>query len=166
MSVMRPHVRPSSVQSQDYTFKVPDWPGIIEQQGESLNGQLEQYEIFDYPEGTRMNSTARISRCTGWRARAVMRKRPRGRVIRRSCGRGCEAATGHPQKMLNRNGQVVQSILQETSQRRYGSEGRNYAGNQLEVIPADRRASTAAKQTEGDGLSYCHPGLRERKSSV
>ncbi|WP_249533719.1 phage late control D family protein, partial [Escherichia coli] len=21
------HVRPSSVQSQDYTFKVPDWPG-------------------------------------------------------------------------------------------------------------------------------------------
>ncbi len=43
------HVRPSSVQSQDYTFKVPDWPGMYEQQGESLNGQLEQYEIFDYP---------------------------------------------------------------------------------------------------------------------
>ncbi|MCO0909860.1 contractile injection system protein, VgrG/Pvc8 family, partial [Escherichia coli] len=28
------HVRPSSVQSQDYTFKVPDWPGMYEQQGE------------------------------------------------------------------------------------------------------------------------------------
>ncbi|EOJ4789983.1 contractile injection system protein, VgrG/Pvc8 family, partial [Escherichia coli] len=43
------HVRPSSVQSQDYTFKVPDWPGIYEQQGERLNGQHAQYEIFDYP---------------------------------------------------------------------------------------------------------------------
>ena len=43
------HVRPSSVQSQDYTFKVPDWPGMYEQQGENLNGQLAQYEIFDYP---------------------------------------------------------------------------------------------------------------------
>ncbi|EMU6256490.1 type VI secretion system tip protein VgrG, partial [Escherichia coli] len=43
------HVRPSSVQCQDYTFKVPDWPGMYEQQGENLNGQLEQYEIFDYP---------------------------------------------------------------------------------------------------------------------
>ena len=81
------HVRPSSVQSGDYTFKVPDWPGMYEQQGESLNGQLEQYEIFDYPGRYRMNSTARISRCTGWRACAVMRKRPQGRVIRRSCGR-------------------------------------------------------------------------------
>ena len=29
------HVRPSSVQSQDYTFKVPDWPGMYEQQGEN-----------------------------------------------------------------------------------------------------------------------------------
>lgn len=50
MSCYEAHVHPSSVQNQDYTFKISDWPGVYEQQDESLNGQLEQYEIFDYPE--------------------------------------------------------------------------------------------------------------------
>ncbi|MCN6372501.1 type VI secretion system tip protein VgrG, partial [Escherichia coli] len=74
------HVRPSSVQSQDYTFKVPDWPG------------------------TRFT------------------------------------LTGHPQKMLNREWQVVQSILSgDQPQALHGSQGRGTTlGNQLEVIPADR----------------------------
>lgn len=43
------NVRPSSVISQDYTFKVPGWPGQYTRKGENLNNQLSQYEIFDYP---------------------------------------------------------------------------------------------------------------------
>ncbi|KFB97642.1 VgrG family protein [Trabulsiella guamensis ATCC 49490] len=39
-------VSPSSVQSQDYTFKVPDWPGIYDHEADNLNGQRAQYEIF------------------------------------------------------------------------------------------------------------------------
>ena len=48
--------------------------------------------------------------------------------------------TGHPQKMLNREWQVVQSILSgDQPQALNGSQGRgNTLGNQLEVIPADR----------------------------
>ncbi|KUW78660.1 type VI secretion system tip protein TssI/VgrG, partial [Escherichia coli] len=48
--------------------------------------------------------------------------------------------TGHPQKMLNREWQVVQSILSGNQpQALHGSQGRGTTlGNQLEVIPADR----------------------------
>ncbi|EID0748379.1 type VI secretion system tip protein VgrG, partial [Escherichia coli] len=48
--------------------------------------------------------------------------------------------TGHPQKMLNREWQVVQSILSgDQPQALHGSQGRGTTlGNQLEVIPADR----------------------------
>ncbi|HBC5783143.1 TPA: type VI secretion system tip protein VgrG, partial [Escherichia coli] len=48
--------------------------------------------------------------------------------------------TGHPQKMLNREWQVVQSILSGSQpQALHGSQGRGTTlGNQLEVIPADR----------------------------
>lgn len=38
-------VSPSSVTSQDYTFKVPDWPGYYEQEADNLNGQWAQYEM-------------------------------------------------------------------------------------------------------------------------
>ncbi|HGW1477262.1 TPA: type VI secretion system Vgr family protein, partial [Escherichia coli] len=46
----------------------------------------------------------------------------------------------HPQKMLNREWQVVQSILSgDQPQALHGSQGRGTTlGNQLEVIPADR----------------------------
>ncbi|HCT8755604.1 TPA: type VI secretion system tip protein VgrG, partial [Escherichia coli] len=48
--------------------------------------------------------------------------------------------TGHPQKMLNREWQVIQSILSgDQPQALHGSQGRGTTlGNQLEVIPADR----------------------------
>ncbi|EFL6532219.1 type VI secretion system tip protein VgrG, partial [Escherichia coli] len=48
--------------------------------------------------------------------------------------------TGHPQKMLNREWQVVQSILSGNQpQALHGSQGKGTTlGNQLEVIPADR----------------------------
>ncbi|EIK4800348.1 type VI secretion system tip protein VgrG, partial [Escherichia coli] len=48
--------------------------------------------------------------------------------------------TRHPQKMLNREWQVVQSILSGSQpQALHGSQGRGTTlGNQLEVIPADR----------------------------
>ncbi|BED22488.1 hypothetical protein VEE46_22560 [Escherichia coli] len=50
------------------------------------------------------------------------------------------ASTPHPQKMLNREWQVVQSILSGNQpQALHGSQGRGTTlGNQLEVIPADR----------------------------
>ncbi|EIQ4513160.1 type VI secretion system tip protein VgrG, partial [Salmonella enterica] len=45
----RAKIRPSSVETQDYTFKTPGWPGYYGHDGENLNGQGTQYEIFDYP---------------------------------------------------------------------------------------------------------------------
>jgi type VI secretion system secreted protein VgrG len=37
------------VETQDYTFKVPGWPAYYGCDGEHLNGQRTQYEVFDYP---------------------------------------------------------------------------------------------------------------------
>ena len=52
---------------------------MYEQQGESLNGQKDSMKYLIIREGTRrMNSTARISRCTGWSSLRSERKRPPG----------------------------------------------------------------------------------------
>ncbi|ELA4569060.1 type VI secretion system tip protein VgrG, partial [Salmonella enterica] len=45
----RAQISPSSVESQDYTFRTPGWPGYYSHDGENLNGQRTQYEIYDYP---------------------------------------------------------------------------------------------------------------------
>lgn len=42
-------IRPYSVETQDYTFKMPQWPGYYGHSGENLNGQRKQYEVFDWP---------------------------------------------------------------------------------------------------------------------
>ncbi|HGE6883604.1 TPA: contractile injection system protein, VgrG/Pvc8 family, partial [Citrobacter amalonaticus] len=44
----RARTGPSSVETQDYTFKTPAWPGWYSRAAENLNGQRTQYEIFDY----------------------------------------------------------------------------------------------------------------------
>ena len=135
------HVRPSSVQSQDYTFKVPDWPGMYEQQGESLNGQLEQYEIFDYPgryKDEQHGKDFTLYRMESLRSDA---EKATGQSNSPRLWPGTRfTLTGHPQKMLNREWQVVQSILSgDQPQALHGSQGRGTTlGNQLEVIPADR----------------------------
>ena len=135
------HVRPSSVQSQDYTFKVPDWPGMYEQQGENLNGQLEQYEIFDYPgryKDEQHGKDFTLYRMESLRSDA---EKATGQSNSPKLWPGTRfTLTGHPQKMLNREWQVVQSILSgDQPQALHGSQGRGTTlGNQLEVIPADR----------------------------
>ncbi|ELS8084252.1 TPA: type VI secretion system tip protein VgrG [Escherichia coli] len=135
------HVRPSSVQSQDYTFKVPDWPGMYEQQGENLNGQLEQYEIFDYPgrfKDEQHGKDFTLYQMDSLRSDA---EKATGQSNSPRLWPGTRfTLTGHPQKMLNREWQVVQSILSGSQpQALHGSQGRGTTlGNQLEVIPADR----------------------------
>ncbi|WP_345967809.1 type VI secretion system tip protein TssI/VgrG [Escherichia coli] len=135
------HVRPSSVQSQDYTFKVPDWPGMYEQQGENLNGQLEQYEIFDYPgryKDEQHGKDFTLYQMDSLRSDA---EKATGQSNSPKLWPGTRfTLTGHPQKMLNREWQVVQSILSGSQpQALHGSQGRGTTlGNQLEVIPADR----------------------------
>ncbi|HFN7595486.1 TPA: type VI secretion system Vgr family protein [Escherichia coli] len=110
------HVRPSSVQSQDYTFKVPDWPGMYEQHGKDFTLYRMESLRSDAEKATGQSNSPKL-----W---------PGTRFT----------LTGHPQKMLNREWQVVQSILSgDQPQALHGSQGRGTTlGNQLEVIPADR----------------------------
>ena len=135
------HVRPSSVQSQDYTFKVPDWPGMYEQQGENLNGQLEQYEIFDYPGRFKDEQHGKDFTLYQMESLRSDAEKATGQSNSPKLWPGTRfTLTGHPQKMLNREWQVVQSILSgDQPQALHGSQGRGTTlGNQLEVIPADR----------------------------
>nr|WP_252355646.1 type VI secretion system tip protein TssI/VgrG [Escherichia coli] len=135
------HVRPSSVQSQDYTFKVPDWPGMYEQQGENLNGQLEQYEIFDYPGRFKDEQHGKDFTLYQMESLRSDAEKATGQSNSPKLWPGTRfMLTGHPQKMLNREWQVVQSILSGNQpQALHGSQGKGTTlGNQLEVIPADR----------------------------
>ncbi|MGF6270094.1 type VI secretion system secreted protein VgrG [Lelliottia nimipressuralis] len=134
-------VRASSVVSKDYTFKVPDWEGTFNQQGENLNNQLTQYEVYDYPgrfkdeqhgqdfsryqlDGFRNSSETAggISNSPNlW---------PGTRFILKN----------HPQETLNREWQVIRSTLVgQQPQALHGSSGTGTTlTNQFSVIPADR----------------------------
>ena len=124
------HVRPSSVQSQDYTFKVPDWPGMYEQQGESLNGQLEQYEIFDYPGRFKDEQHGKDFTLYQMESLRSDAEKATGQSNSPKLWPGTRfTLTGHPQKMLNREWQVVQSILSgDQPQALHGSQGRTGPG--------------------------------------
>ncbi|EOF6573924.1 type VI secretion system tip protein TssI/VgrG, partial [Salmonella enterica] len=137
----RAQIRPSSVETQDYTFKVPGWPGYYSHYGESLNGQKEQYEIFDYPGRFKDEQHGRDFaryRMEGWRNRAEMaycvsntaKLWPGTRFM----------LTGHPSETVNREWQVISStLLGEQPQALHGSEGEGTTlSNQCEVVPADR----------------------------
>ncbi|MBE0397008.1 type VI secretion system tip protein VgrG [Citrobacter amalonaticus] len=137
----RAKIRPSVVETQDYTFKTPGWPGYYNHDGENLNGQGTQYEIFDYPGRFKDEQHGRDFaryRMEGWRNGAEQafcvsnsaRLWPGVRFT----------LTDHPSETLNRKWQVVKStLLGEQPQALHGSQGEGTTlSNQFEVIPADR----------------------------
>lgn len=137
----RARTGPSSVETQDYTFKTPGWPGYYNRAAENLNGQLAQYEIFDYPgrfkdeshgqafaryqiEGWRHDTET--ATCTGNSPKLWPGKR--------------FTLTGHPSGTLNREWQVVSCVLTgDQPQALHGSQGEGTTlHNHFEAIPADR----------------------------
>ena len=137
----RAQISVASVETQDYTFKVPGWPGYYSHAGESLNGQGTQYEVFDYPGRFKDEQHGRDFaryQTEGWRNGAE------------TAGGVCNTArlwpgtrftlTGHPSETLNREWQVTASTLQgEQPQALHGSKGEGTTlSNRFEVIPADR----------------------------
>ncbi|MGK9174214.1 type VI secretion system tip protein VgrG [Yokenella regensburgei] len=135
------NIRPSSVLSKDYTFKTPDWEGKYNQQGRNLNNQLTQYEIFDYPGRFKDES----------HGQAFSRYQMDG--LRNSAERAGGSSNSpklwpgtrftlknHPQETLNREWQVVSSVLSgEQPQALHGSQRRGTTlHNHFAAIPADR----------------------------
>ncbi|HEE9788451.1 TPA: type VI secretion system tip protein VgrG [Enterobacter soli] len=137
----RARTGPSSVETQDYTFKTPGWPGYYNRDAGNLNGQLTQYEIFDYPgrfkDETHGEAFARYQ-IEGWRhdteTATCISNSPElcpGKRFR---------LTGHPSETLNREWQVVSSTLAGNQpQALHGSTGEGTSlENHFDVIPADR----------------------------
>ncbi|HAI3459014.1 TPA: type VI secretion system tip protein VgrG, partial [Escherichia coli] len=106
-----------------------------------LNGQLEQYEIFDYPGRFKDEQHGKDFTLYQMESLRSDAEKATGQSNSPKLWPGTRfTLTGHPQKMLNREWQVVQSILSgDQPQALHGSQGRGTTlGNQLEVIPADR----------------------------
>ncbi|HDR2159561.1 TPA: type VI secretion system tip protein VgrG [Enterobacter cancerogenus] len=135
------NVRPSSLISQDYTFKMPGWQGQYAQQGANLNNQFTQYEIFDYPGRFKDES----------HGEAFSRYQMDGLRNNAEKASGCSNSPqlypgtrftlqNHPQETLNREWQVVSSLLSgEQPQALHGSKGAGTTlRNQFTAIPADR----------------------------
>lgn len=134
-------IRPSSVETQDYTFKVPQWPGYYGHPGENLNGQGKQYEVFDWPgrfkDEQHGQDFARYQ-IEGWRNNAET-----ATCISNSpllWPGATFSLTGHPVSALNQKWQVVSSVL--TGKQPQAMKGGRGMGttmdNHFEVIPADR----------------------------
>ncbi|EMG8233107.1 type VI secretion system tip protein VgrG, partial [Salmonella enterica] len=137
----RARTGPSSVETQDYTFKTPGWPGYYNRAAENLNGQRTQYEIFDYPgrfkDGTHGEAFARYQ-MEGWRHDTET-----ATCISNSpelCPGKRFTLTGHPSEALNREWQVVSCVLAgDQPQALHGSGGQGTTlDNHFEAIPADR----------------------------
>ncbi|HAK9317685.1 TPA: type VI secretion system tip protein VgrG, partial [Escherichia coli] len=106
-----------------------------------LNGQLEQYEIFDYPGRYKDEQHGKDFTLYQMESLRSDAEKATGQSNSPKLWPGTRfMLTGHPQKMLNREWQVVQSILSGNQpQALHGSQGKGTTlGNQLEVIPADR----------------------------
>lgn len=134
-------VRPSSVMSKDYTFKTPGWEGKFTQQGENLNSQFTQYEIYDYPGRFKDEQHGQDF------ARYQMDGLRNDAEIGNGTSNSPKLWPGtrftlknHPQETLNREWQVVSSTLMgEQPQALHGSQGEGTSlYNQFTVIPADR----------------------------
>ncbi|EEU7649595.1 type VI secretion system tip protein VgrG, partial [Salmonella enterica] len=137
----RARTGPSSVETQDYTFKTPGWPGYYNRAAENLNGQRTQYEIFDYPgrfkDETHGEAFARYQ-IEGWRHDTET-----ATCISNSpelCPGKRFTLTGHPSEALNREWQVVSCVLAgDQPQALHGSGGQGTTlDNHFEAIPADR----------------------------
>ncbi|NAE91501.1 type VI secretion system tip protein VgrG, partial [Escherichia coli] len=104
-------------------------------------GQLEQYEIFDYPGRYKDEQHGKDFTLYQMESLRSDAEKATGQSNSPKLWPGTRfMLTGHPQKMLNREWQVVQSILSGNQpQALHGSQGKGTTlGNQLEVIPADR----------------------------
>lgn len=133
-------IRPSSVIGKDYTFKRPGWAGRFEQQGQNLDYQRTQYEVFDYPGRFKDGHGQNFARwqVEGWRNNAE-EAQGKSRSPAIWPGRRIQL-TEHPQAGLNREWQVVSSDLQ--GKQPQAVAGRSGSGTTLEndftVMPADR----------------------------
>ncbi|QVP38080.1 type VI secretion system tip protein VgrG [Salmonella bongori serovar 40:z35:-] len=137
----RARTGPSSVEIQDYTFKTPGWPGYYNRAAENLNGQLTQYEIFDYPGRFKDESHGQAFaryQIEGWRhdteTATCISNSPKLYPGKRF------SLTEHPSETLNREWQVVSCVLTGSQpQALHGSpdEGTTLE-NHFEAIPADR----------------------------
>ena len=134
-------VRPSSVLSKDYTFKTPGWEGKFTQQGENLNGQFTQYEIYDYPgrfKDEQHGQDFASYQMDGLRNNAELAS---GVSNSPKLWPGTLFTLKmHPQETLNREWQVVSSTISgEQPQALHGSQGQGTnLYNQFSAIPADR----------------------------
>ncbi|EKW1657241.1 type VI secretion system tip protein TssI/VgrG [Citrobacter freundii] len=150
------NVRSSSVLSKDYTFKTPGWEGKYSQQGENLNNQLTQYEIYDYPGRFKDESHGQaFSRyqMDGLRNDA---EKASGSSNSPKLWPGTRfTLKNHPQETLNLEWQVVSSILTgDQPQALHGSQGQGTTlSNDFTVIPADRTwRSVPHPKPKVDGL--------------
>ncbi|EIH3908971.1 type VI secretion system tip protein VgrG [Escherichia coli] len=135
------NVRPSSILSKDYTFKTPGWEGKYIRQGENLNNQFEQYEIYDYP--GRFKDEQHGQDFTRYQMDGLRNDAELGSGSSNSprLWPGTRfKLENHPQKTLNREWQVIGSTLTgEQPQALHGSQGYGTSmHNQFTVIPADR----------------------------
>ena len=163
-------IRPSSVIGKDYTFKRPGWAGRFEQQGQNLDYQRTQYEVFDYPGRFKDGHGQNFARwqVEGWRNNAE-EAQGKSRSPAIWPGRRIQL-TEHPQAGLNREWQVVSSDLQ--GKQPQAVAGRSGSGTTLEndftVIPADRtwRPGPQPKPSVDGPQSAGSPARRVRKSSA
>ncbi|EDR3007273.1 type VI secretion system tip protein VgrG [Salmonella enterica subsp. enterica] len=137
----RARTGPSSVETQDYTFKTPAWPGYYNRAAENLNGQLTQYEIFDYPGRFKDESHGQAFaryQIEGWRhdteTATCISNSPKLWPGKRF------SLTEPPSETLNREWQVVSCVLTGNQpQALHGSQGEGTTlDNHFEAIPADR----------------------------
>jgi type VI secretion system secreted protein VgrG len=135
------NVRPSSILSKDYTFKTPGWEGTFTSQGEKLNNQFQQYEIYDYP--GRFKDEAHGEEFTRYQMDGLRNNAETASGLSNSpkLWPGIRfSLKNHPQETLNQEWQVVTSILTgEQPQALHGSQRRGTSMfNQFSAIPADR----------------------------
>lgn len=134
-------ILPSSLRTQDYTFKTPGWSGTFSSKASNLNGQFTQYEIFDYPgrfkDEQHGQDFARYQ-MDGYRKDAeiasCMSNSP-------NLWPGTKfILSGHPSTSLNQEWQVISSVLRgDQPQARHGNQGIGTTmTNDFDVIPADR----------------------------
>ncbi|MFJ0492299.1 type VI secretion system tip protein VgrG [Citrobacter werkmanii] len=135
------NVRPSSILSKDYTFKVPGWEGKYQQQAENLNNQFNQYEIFDYP--GRFKDEQHGQDFTRYQLDGLRNNAEKASGISNSpelWPGTVFTLTGHPQEAMNQKWQIVSSTL--VGHQPQALHGSKQAGtslfNRFETIPANR----------------------------
>lgn len=133
-------IRPSQTIVKDYTFKRPGWAGRFDQDGENMDYQRTQYEVYDYPGRFKNAHGKNFARwqMDGWRNNAEV---ARGASHSPEIWPGRRfTLTEHPQASLNREWQVVTSELH--GEQPQAIPGRGGSGttlnNHFAVIPADR----------------------------